>query len=117
MKIAIASKGNNVDQHFGHSEGFTIYDVKETSQEKRFIENPGHKPGAIPKFLKEQGIGVVISGGMGEKAQKIFSQYGIEVIVGATGSCDDLVQTYLKGELKSTESICREHKHEGHCNN
>ena len=29
MKIAVASEGKNVSGHFGHCEGFTIYDVEE----------------------------------------------------------------------------------------
>jgi len=82
---------------------------------KDFIQNPGHRPGFLPNFLKESGVNVVISGGMGETAQQLFAQNNIDVIVGAEGSCDDVVQQYLKGELKSTGSICREHQHEGHC--
>lgn len=31
MKIAIASDGKYVSRHFGHCEGFTIYEVEEGS--------------------------------------------------------------------------------------
>ncbi|PQQ65341.1 NifB/NifX family molybdenum-iron cluster-binding protein [Acetivibrio saccincola] len=116
MKIAVASEGKFVSAHFGHCEGFTVYDVDESKGLKKdFIQNPGHRPGFLPNFLKESGVNVVISGGMGETAQQLFAQNNIDVIVGAEGSCDDVVQQYLKGELKSTGSICREHQHEGHC--
>ena len=79
------------------------------------MQNPGHKPGFLPVFLKDLGAKVIIAGGMGEAAVNLFNENGIEVIVGASGICDDLVQQYIKGELKSTGSICREHQHEGHC--
>ncbi len=113
MKIAVACEGKFVSEHFGHCEGFTVYEVDENKiLKKDFIQNPGHRPGFLPNFLKELGVNVIISGGMGETAQQLFAQNNIDVIVGAEGSCDDVVQQYLKGELKTTGSICREHQHE-----
>ena len=53
---------------------------------------------------------------MGETAQQLFNENNIEVVVGAEGFCDDVVQKYINGELKSTGSVCTEHEHEGHCN-
>ena len=53
---------------------------------------------------------------MGAHAQELFNENGIEVVVGAQGASDDIVDRYLKGELKSTGSVCTEHQHEGHCN-
>lgn len=117
MKIAIASEGKNISGHFGHCEGFVIYTVdnKEVLK-KEFVANPGHRPGYLPVFLKELDVNVIVSGGMGETAQQLFSDNGIEIVVGASGLSDDVVQEYIKGDLKTTGSICREHEHEGHCN-
>ncbi len=53
---------------------------------------------------------------MGETAQDLFNENNIEVVVGAQGFSDDIAQEYIQGELKSTGSVCREHEHEGHCN-
>jgi len=117
MKIAIASEGKYVSGHFGHCEGFTTYEVGEDKAlKKSFVENPGHRPGFLPVFLKGLDTNVIIAGGMGETAQQLFSENGIEVVVGAQGLSDDVVQSFLKGELKSTDSVCREHQYEGHCN-
>ncbi|GAA0116506.1 NifB/NifX family molybdenum-iron cluster-binding protein [Clostridium senegalense] len=115
MKIAISSEGNYVSGHFGHCEGFSIYEVKEGNINKSFVENPGHKPGFLPVFLNDLGVTTIISGGMGERAQELFAENSIEVVVGASGLCDDLVNEYIKGNLKSTGSVCREHEHEGNC--
>ncbi|AOR24154.1 NifB/NifX family molybdenum-iron cluster-binding protein [Clostridium taeniosporum] len=117
MKIAIASEEKYVSGHFGHCEGFTIYDLegKEISK-KEFIPNPGHKPGYLPVFLKGHDVNVIIAGGMGATAQELFKENNIEVIVGIEGLCDDIIQKFIKSELKSTGSICTEHAHEGHCN-
>ncbi|MGH4125434.1 MAG: NifB/NifX family molybdenum-iron cluster-binding protein [Clostridium sp.] len=117
MKIAIASQGKNVSGHFGHCEGFIIYDVNEAKVlKKELVENPGHKPGYLPVFLKELNVDLIIAGGMGDAAQQLFEENGIDVIVGAHGLYDDAIQEYLKGELKSSKNTCSEHDHEGDCN-
>jgi predicted Fe-Mo cluster-binding NifX family protein len=116
MKIAIASEEKYVSGHFGHCEGFIVYEVENDKiLKKSFVESPGHRPGFLPVFLKDLSVDVIVAGGMGETAQQLFGENGIEVVVGAQGLCDDAAQKYLKGELKSTGSICREHKHEGNC--
>ena len=116
MKIAIASDGNKVSGHFGHCEGFTMYEVEQgQSLKKEFIPNPGHKPGYLPVFLKEKDTNVIIAGGMGGAAQDLFIENGIEVVVGAQGLCDDIIQAFIRGELQSTGSACSEHAHEGNC--
>lgn len=117
MKVAVASDGTRVSGHFGHCEGFSIYEVENKVVDKKaFVGNPGHKPGFLPVFLKEQGVKVIIAGGMGGAAQELFVENGIEVFVGAQGVCDSVVEEYAKGNLTSTGSVCREHAHEGHCN-
>ncbi|WP_026894768.1 NifB/NifX family molybdenum-iron cluster-binding protein [Clostridiisalibacter paucivorans] len=116
MKIAIASDGKMVSGHFGHCKGFAMYDVEDNKvMNTSFIENPGHRPGFLPVFLKEKGANVIISGGMGETAQDLFYEHGIDVVVGANGNCDNIVESFINGELKSTGSVCTEHMHEGHC--
>lgn len=118
MKIAVASQGKYVSPHFGHCEGFTIYEIKDDKLVgKDHIENPGHRPGFLPDFLKDLGVNLVISGGMGETAQHLFAQNYIKVLVGVEGEGDDVIGQYLNNELKSTGAVCREHKHADSCNN
>jgi predicted Fe-Mo cluster-binding NifX family protein len=117
MKIAVACEGKTVSGHFGHCEGFGVYELEGKKVVKKdFTLNPGHRPGFLPVFLKELGTDMIIAGGMGETAQQLFNENGIEVVVGAQGFCDDVVEQYIRGELKSTGSVCTEHEHEGHCN-
>lgn len=116
MKIAVASMGNVVAGHFGHCENFNIFDVENNAVVKHeSIANPGHKPGFLPNFLGDLGVNVIIAGGMGEGAVNIFNARNIEVIMGATGVAQEAVERYIRGELKSTGSICHEHQHEGEC--
>lgn len=116
MKIAVASMGNMVAGHFGHCENFNIYESangKITSAKS--IPNPGHRPGFLPNFLGDMGVEVIIAGGMGGGAVEIFNERSIEVIVGAEGDAKTAVESYLRGELKSTGSICHEHEHADEC--
>ena len=117
MKIAVACEKNIVSEHFGHCEGFDIYEVENKNiLKKEYIQNPGHRPGYLPVFLKGLNVDIIISGGMGSTAQELFGQNNIEVIVGTLGLSDEVVQKYINGEITSTRSICIEHAHEGHCN-
>lgn len=118
MKIAIATDNNLVSGHFGHCEEFTIYELeskKIVSKEK--IENPGHEPGFLPVFLNEQGVNTIISGGMGSKAIDLFNEKNIDVITGAVGEVDEIMEKYISGELVSDGSACTKHEHSGDCGN
>ncbi len=118
MKIAVASEGKMVTEHFGHCENFNIFEAEEGQITKRTsVANPGHKPGFLPNFLNDAGVNVIISGGMGGGAVEIFNEKGIEVITGASGDAETVVQKYLKGQLRSTGSICHQHQHHGECGN
>ncbi len=116
MKIAVASENEMVTEHFGHCEGFMIFETENDKIIKsETITNPGHKPGFLPNFLNDLGVNVIISGGMGGGAIEIFNEKNIEVITGATGSAKVATELYLKGELKSTGSVCHEHQHHDEC--
>jgi predicted Fe-Mo cluster-binding NifX family protein len=116
MKIAVASDGSQVTEHFGHCQDFRIYHVENDKiVNSETIPNPGHRPGFLPNFLSDQGVNVIISGGVGGGAIEIFEEKGIEVVTGARGSADDAANSYLKGSLKSTGSVCHEHEHHGEC--
>lgn len=116
MKIAIASEAKAVAQHFGYCEGFFVFTVSDGRVEiKEFVPNPGHKPGFLPNYLNDLGVCVIIAGGMGGGAIEIFNDKGIQVITGAEGSVDEVIQSYIDGKLSSTGSVCQEHQHHESC--
>jgi len=116
MKIAVASEGEMVTEHFGHCENFNIYET-ENNRIICFesVPNPGHKPGFLPNFLADLGVSVIISGGMGGGAIDIFAQRGIEVVTGASGLALKAAENYLNDKLKSTNSVCHEHRYNNEC--
>jgi predicted Fe-Mo cluster-binding NifX family protein len=116
MKIAVASEGKNVTEHFGHCVNFMIYDVADGKiTGETSVPNPGHKPGFLPNFLADMGVNVIISGGMGGGAVDIFNARNVEVVVGASGDAGTAVRRYLAGALITTGSICHEHQHHDEC--
>ena len=107
MKIAISTDGPMVSAHFGRCPSFTILRIEEGKVASREdIPNPGHAPGALPRFLHARGVGCIIAGGMGMRAKDLFSQTGIDTIMGVSGRVDDVVQQILDGTLQGGESLC-----------
>ena len=116
MRIAIACDGTKVTEHFGHCDGFTVFDAENGAIiREETIANPGHRPGFLPNFLADRGVQVVISGGMGGGAVDIFRQRGIQIVTGATGEARDAAERYLKGALISSDAVCHEHQHQDEC--
>ena len=107
MRVAISTDGDFVSAHFGRCPQFTLVDIDKNKVTKReIIDNPGHHPGFLPQFLSEKGAACIIAGGMGMRAQELFSQAGIDSILGVEGSIDSVVEHLLAGTLKGGESIC-----------
>lgn len=113
-KIAVATDGSNVAQHFGRCPEYTLFEVSDGKVENRVvIPNPGHEPGFLPGYLAKMGVSCIIAGGMGPRAQNLFNQQQIETVLGVTGSVDQAIQSYANGQLYSGESLC-DHPHGGH---
>ena len=108
--IAIPVVGGRLCMHFGHCEQFALLDVDTAGKEilnSRQLVPPAHQPGVLPHWLHDQGVNLVITGGMGRRAQDIFAQQGIEVVVGAPAEPpESIVRSYLDGNLQAGENIC-----------
>ena len=110
MKVAVPVTNGRLCLHFGHCEQFAILEVDPSAQavlRTEYLVPPPHEPGLLPRWLHELGANVIIAGGMGQRAQQLFAQNGIEVIVGAPdGDPDEIVAAYLAGSLKAGENVC-----------
>jgi len=106
-KIAISTDGVMVSEHFGRCPEFTIVEIDDGKlMGRKVIPNPGHHPGFLPEFLHEQGVGAIVAGGMGFRAQELFKEKGIETIMGASGDLDTVIAQLLEGTLKGGVSSC-----------
>lgn len=112
MKIAVTYDNGNVFQHFGRTEQFKVYTIKDGKVESAEVvgsNGAGHE--ALAGVLADFDIEVLICGGLGGGAQAALSQAGIEVVSGASGNTDEAVEAYLAGELVSTGVNCDHHGH------
>ena len=110
MRIAIPLAGGKLSPHFGHCEGFALFDVDPTEKKilrREEIVAPPHEPGLLPRWLAERGASVVITGGMGQRAQQLFAQHGISVVLGAPADVPErVVGDYLAGTLQLGNNVC-----------
>jgi Mrp family chromosome partitioning ATPase/predicted Fe-Mo cluster-binding NifX family protein len=110
MKIAIPLAAGKLSMHFGHCEHFALIEADVSQKrivQREDLEAPPHEPGLLPKWLAERGAKLIIAGGMGQRAQDLFCEQGIVVIIGAPAETpENLVNSYLAGTLKSGENVC-----------
>lgn len=108
MRIAIPTTKGLLSSHFGHCEKFYVVDVENGQlSNEQMIVPPAHEPGLYPKWVKEQGVDLVIGGGMGQKAQVLFHQNQVEIIVGASNSEPrGIVESYVAGTLETGSNHC-----------
>jgi len=110
MKIAIPVANEKLCMHFGHCETFAVLTVDPQTKKITGRENivpPPHEPGVLPRWLGEQKVNVIIAGGMGQRAQQLFAEQNISVVVGAPSVAPDtLIADYLAGTLQSGANAC-----------
>lgn len=108
MKFAIPTFNKELTAHFGHCESFAIVDTEnETVVKEGYLDPPVHQPGVYPRFLAEQGVDIIIAGGMGQKAQDLFAQNNIKVFMGVqAGTPAELVKAYFNSQLKTGDNLC-----------
>jgi len=106
--FAVPTANEKLCAHFGHCEKFAIVETENQNIINiKYQSPPVHEPGAYPKFLADMGVSTIIAGGMGMKAQQLFTQNNIEVFIGIdTEDPKLLVEKYLKDQLKSGKNLC-----------
>ena len=114
MKIAVTYENGNVFQHFGHTELFKIYEVKDNKILNSIVvgtNGMGH--GALAGFLAKHNVEVLICGGIGGGAQNALNELGIKFYGGVSGNTDEAVKALLAGKLDFDPEVhCDHHDHD-----
>jgi predicted Fe-Mo cluster-binding NifX family protein len=115
MKIAVPTRENFVDEHFGHCEVYTIFTVDANRQIEKteFLPSPqgcGCKSN-IASILQKMGVRVMLAGNMGGGALNALNSHGIEVFRGCSGDVRILVESYLNGAIEDSGETCQSHEH------
>ena len=110
MRYAVPVSDGRLAAHFGHCEQFALIDVDEGTKailRKELVASPAHQPGLLPVWLAEEGVCAVIAGGMGSRAQALFNENRIQVILGALGDDpEQIVLDYIQGRLATGDNVC-----------
>ncbi|MCJ7686925.1 MAG: P-loop NTPase [Desulfobacteraceae bacterium] len=106
--LVVPVSGGKLSAHFGHCEQFAFIETQNGKIMETEMRNPpAHEPGVLPRWLYEQGADVAIVGGMGESAQQLLREKGIEVIIGAPmDSPESLANQYLSNTLVAGANVC-----------
>lgn len=115
MKVAVAYKDGKVFQHFGHSEEFKIYVIKDDkviASKVLPVKGSGHETTAV--FLNSYMVEALICGGIGGDAIKALERFDIAVFGGVEGDADQAVKDLLADRLERTVApncshSCSEH--------
>jgi len=111
MKICVSATSNNLkaqlDPRFGRCLYFIILDP-ETMQ---FEAIPNTASGATggagiqaAQTMADKNVKVVITGNVGPNAFQALSAAGIEIITGASGTVNTVIEQYKRGELGKTDA-------------
>jgi predicted Fe-Mo cluster-binding NifX family protein len=115
-KIALpVTFSNMIDNHFGHCEMYSVYTISNTNEIEK-IETINSEQGCgcksnIAGVLAQQGVTLMLAGGIGNGAINVLSAQGIEVIRGCSGNAAEAVRNYLSGQLEDSGESCRQHEH------
>ncbi len=118
MKIALPSCKNQVDEHFGHCEYFTVFTIDD---QKKILSEETITPPAgcgcksnIALTLAQMGVKLMLSGNMGQGAVNVLNSHGINVLRGCSGDVKNVTESWLAGNLNDSGISCAQHEHGCH---
>lgn len=117
MKIGIPKDGDFINQHFGQSKQFLIASVENgriVNKKEISSEALQHNHGGLSALFVNEGVSLVITGGIGQPALNALTDKGLQVIRGASGRCDEILDQYLSGALSDKNISCSHHGEHHH---
>jgi len=113
MKIALPSRGNQVDGHFGHCQYFTVFSVEDDTIVSEERIDPPAECGCksnIVSLLAEMGVTVMLAGNMGSGAVNVLNAHGIKVYRGCNGEIREVAKAWLAGTINDSGLGCNTHE-------
>lgn len=124
-RIAIPMANGQFCEHFGGSEEFLVFVADRRTgvfSNEILFTAPEHTPGALPRWLEELDVDVLVASAIGKRALIMLASAGIEVfLANGTREPSQMASAVLAGSLlpvTGENSRCNgHHDHEGHdCN-
>ena len=112
MIVAVPYLQGNVNAHFGSTQEFLIAEVIDGKVQRTSvfaIQGMQHSHAGIAGFLKDQGVEVILAGGMGAPMQQALKQMGFTLYCGVSGPALEAVDALVRGEIEHSEATCGHH--------
>jgi predicted Fe-Mo cluster-binding NifX family protein len=113
MKVAVPTRGNVVDDHFGHCEAYTVFTIGNNNQVEKAETLPAPQgcgcKSNIAGILRDMGVSVMLAGNMGDGALNVLNMHGIDVYRGCSGDVSQLIEIFLQGTVKDSGEGCQQH--------
>jgi predicted Fe-Mo cluster-binding NifX family protein len=116
--IAIAAEDERglcgrISSHFGRCPFYVLVDANErVVLGVRVVANPYfdlHRPGIVPRFVRDLGATAILSGGMGPRAINMFRRFGVDVAIVPSRTVATALMTYLRGDHSEALPCARAH--------
>lgn len=117
MKIGMPKEGDMLNQHFGQSRSFLIVTVDNgqiIDRKEISGESLQHNHAGLSGLFLNEGVSLVITGGIGQPALNALTDKGLQVIRGASGKCEEVLAQYLSGQLTDKNITCSHHGEHNH---
>lgn len=118
MKVAVPTRDNQVDDHFGHCSHYTIFTIENRqiihTEELAAPQGCGCKSG-IAAELQRLGVELMLAGHMGEGANNKLKAHDIKVIRGCAGPVQVVISGYLAGAIRDSGQGCAGHSGDHQC--
>ena len=105
MKVGFACDSNEglnskISAHFGRAPYFIIVEIEKNKEPEylKTVKNPvieNHQLGEIPSLMINEGVELMVSGGMGRRAQEYFAIRNIRVITGKEGKIINVIKEII----------------------
>jgi predicted Fe-Mo cluster-binding NifX family protein len=108
MKIAMPYLNGQVNAHFGTSREFIVLEAENGKiTDKKILNNKLlHNHGGLAGLLSAEGVGVIITGGIGAPMAEALQRTGLQVVSGASGEVEKVALDFLSGQLVTSGSQC-----------
>jgi predicted DNA-binding protein (UPF0251 family)/predicted Fe-Mo cluster-binding NifX family protein len=110
--VAVPYLQGDVNAHFGSTQAFLVAEAVDGKVERTSVfevQGMQHNHSGIAGFLKEQGVEVILAGGMGAPMQQALKAQGFDLYCGVSGPAVQAIEAFLRGETEQSESTCGHH--------
>jgi len=109
MRIAVPVEDGKINQQFGQTRWFNLYEVAGTTVQRELtVPSLGEGHDALAAALGEYRVNVLLCGSIGGKARVALEEAGIIVCGGIIGTPRRAVDAFLSGGLRRDPTACSE---------